>query len=150
MAGPGLATRPATDTDLPLFLFPIRMALARFDMPLGFQPYDARQFQTAKRIAGPDATDWPRLTLDGKTPLFTGDTADSIGEVPLLPEAQAHSLLRQPFDHEIQPVNHWLRANEWLWGRKLFTPPTAPRARRAATMKSGPSRLRFADPASMM
>ncbi|MBV9467672.1 MAG: LamG domain-containing protein, partial [Abitibacteriaceae bacterium] len=119
MAANGLMVRPASDADLPSFLFPIRMALARFDMPIGFQPYDARRYQTAQRVPGPDATDWPRLTLDGKTPLFQSDTADSIGEVPLLPEGQAHSLFRQPFDHEIKPVNHWLRANEWLWGRKF-------------------------------
>ena len=119
MAGTDLGIRPAAAGDLPPFPYPIRMSLARFDMPIGFQPYDQRHFQTATRVPGPDATDWPRLYLDGKTPLFEGETAASIGEVPLLPDGQAHSLFRQPFDHEITPVHHWLRANGWLWGRRF-------------------------------
>lgn len=119
MGGAAIPTRAATDADLPSFLYPVRMALARFDMPLGFQPYDARQYQTAQRIPGPDATDWPQLNLDGKTPLFTGPTGTSVAEMPLLSEGQASNLFRQSLDHEIQPVKHWLRANSWRWGRKF-------------------------------
>ena len=36
---------------------------------------------------------------------------------PLLSKGEARSLFRSAKDNVIEPINHWFRANEFLWGR---------------------------------
>jgi hypothetical protein len=118
MQGKTLLTRAAVDADLPESGYGVRMALARFDKPLGFRMYDGRVKQTAQRVAGPDATDWPTLRLEDGRKLFQ-DSGQADIEVKLVTGYQAMPAVRQKWDHEIQPVNHWFRANDWRWGRSF-------------------------------
>lgn len=118
MRGKTLPTRAATDADFPIPGYGVRMALARFDQPIGFQSYDGRQRQTAQRVSGPDAVDWPVLHTEDGAKLFDKGGQTNL-EVNLVSGGQAMPPIRQKWDHEIQPVNHWFRANEWLWGRSF-------------------------------
>ena len=110
--------RGATLTDVPLPGYPVKMTLARFDMPLANRPYDGRRLQDAARAPGPDAVDWPTLKLDGQKTLFAKGP-NEIAEVPLLSQGEAKDWFKTAKDHTISPVNHWFRANDWLWNRKF-------------------------------
>ena len=116
--GQVLPTRAATDADFPIAGYGVRMALARFDQPLGFAAYDYRQKQTAQKVQGPDAVDWPVLELEDGRKLFDKSGQTNV-EIKLVKDAQAMPPTRQAWDHEIAPVNHWFRANEWRWGRSF-------------------------------
>lgn len=110
--------RAATPTDLPVGGYPVKMTLARFDMPQAFRAYDGRRLQDAKRVAGPNAVDWPSLKLNGTKTLFAKGPTE-IAEVKLLSQGEAKDWFKTPKDNTISPINHWFRANDWLWGRKF-------------------------------
>lgn len=120
MAGT-LATRPAADTD---FAAPTqwgRLYLTRYDIPEPYRErrdgdFDSVLHQVAERRPGPDAVDWPAITLDGK-PIFAAKSED-VYEFPLRQGDQMKPLFRQTYDHTVQPGDHWVRMLEWFWNRK--------------------------------
>lgn len=114
---PTLATRAATAADFALPTHFVNLRLVRFDSPIGFRPKDAMSRQLAVRKPGPDAVDWPRFTLDNQ-PLWASG-AEQGQFLPLREEPQNRPILRQGYDHAIQPGNHWLRALGWIWGRRF-------------------------------
>ena len=116
MQGQPPAARAPNDADFPELKFPVRAALARYDMPLPACPIDARARQTAQRAPGPDAVDWPELSLSDGTPLFR-ESAEQNLEVPLAKDGREFPLFRQPYDMSVEPVGHWFRALPWRWGQ---------------------------------
>ena len=118
MAGK-LETRKPVEADLPTSGFPVKMALVRFDMPIGDRWFDGRVKQEAVRVPGPEAVDWPKLTLNDGRALFV-DSARTDLEVPLAPEPKNRPLFRQPYDNVIEPTGHWFRALPWIWGQHFI------------------------------
>lgn len=117
-----LQTRAAVAADIAPSTQYASLRLARWDMPRGFSEHYAPTRQTAQRKDGPDAVDWPTLTLrvsdTESRPLWTKDGDD--GQFfPLRDEPQRTPIFQQPYDHVIQPGNHWLRALKWtMWGQR--------------------------------
>ena len=112
-----LATRPATPTDMPEVLYRVDLTLGRFDLPEANTDGYGRIHQTAQRRGGPDAIDWPQITLDG-TPLFQGGAGAA--ETRFIRKrigAEAMSKFEQQGDPVIEPGHHWLRPLAWRWGR---------------------------------
>jgi hypothetical protein len=113
----GLDVRPATLDDLPAVLYRVDLSLGRYDMPEANTDGYGRIHQVAQRRGGPDAIDWPQMTLEG-TPLFQQDAKETrfirkrIG-------AEAMSKFEQDGDPVIEPGHHWLRPLAWRWGRNV-------------------------------
>jgi hypothetical protein len=113
----GLDTRPATLADMPAVLYRVDMSLGRYDMPGANTDGYGRIHQVAQRRGGPDAIDWPAITLDG-TPLFAaGDSAKETRFIRKRTGAEASSKFEEAGDCIIEPGHHWLRPLAWRWGR---------------------------------
>ncbi len=110
-----------------------KLNLVRYDMPIGHSGGYAPTRQTAKRLPGPDAVEWPELTLDGK-PIFQ-TRANEIVDLPVRQGKQAMPLFQQPYDHVIEPGNHWFRAMDWRWNRRHIY--TADRTARCSNAGEG-------------
>ncbi|WP_245954642.1 discoidin domain-containing protein [Paenibacillus flagellatus] len=99
--------------------------LVRFDMPTGlFTKGSAQIHQNAVRKAGPDAVDWPDITLripqadnTVKTvkPFAAGAKYET--EILLQRESQSKKYFQQPTDNVLEPGNHWVRGVSWRWGQ---------------------------------
>lgn len=120
-----IAVRPAQQND---FTMPTKWAtfrLVRFDMPTGLLTKgSAKIHQNAIRTAGPDAVDWPDITLQipqadksVKTvrPFAVGTEYKT--EIMLQRQGQSKLYLQQPYDNVLQPGNHWVRGVAWRWGQ---------------------------------
>ncbi|MHB0999200.1 MAG: LamG domain-containing protein [Armatimonadota bacterium] len=113
-----LQTRTAVADDFPKPTQPVKMALVRYDMPIGFQEGYGRTRQAAQRIEGPDAVDWPGFTFDGK-PLWDKSSEQTL-DLPLRQDGMERPLYQQPYDHVIQSGNYWVRALQWMWGQRYI------------------------------
>lgn len=113
-----LATRPAVAADVPQPLWPIRARLVRFDQPLPKTGYVYPGRTTAKRAAGPHAVDWPRLRTNTGQVLFADAAAPEATAVIESTLRGSHNLFRETADLGIEPVGHWLRPLNWLWGQQ--------------------------------
>ena len=112
-----LAVRPATLADMPAVLYRVDLSLGRYDMPEANTDGYGRIHQIAQRRGGPDAIDWPQMTLEG-TPLFqAGDSAKETRFIRKRVGAEAMSKFEQAGDCIIEPGHHWLRPLAWRWGR---------------------------------
>lgn len=112
-----LAVRPATLSDLPEVRYRVDLTLGRFDMPKAGTNGYGHLHQIAQRRDGPDAMDWPQVTLDG-APLFAeGDRAMQTRFIRKRVGAEAMSKFEQGGDCIIEPGHHWLRPLAWRWGR---------------------------------
>ena len=130
MAGT-LPTRAAQDWDVVAPTYGVTLHLVRWDSPLGLRDYRGNTRQDAQRREGPDAVDWPQISLHqpGGTSLalFEGD---AVGHV-VLPEKHlpvAMNVFQAPDDPFLGPGDHWLRALKLtLWGRRdvYTTDPSA-------------------------
>ena len=125
-----LPTRAATTADFGPPTYLAKMHLVRWDMPLGQRDYRGATRQDAQRKPGPDAVDWPALTIT--SPLGTKTLfAQGASEGVVLPEKhlpQSMDIAREPDDPVISPGGHWLRPSRLtLWGRRdvYSTDPTA-------------------------
>lgn len=106
------------------------LQLVRYDMPRGFSDGFSPTRQLAKRKDGPDAIDWPTITLNGK-PAFRLAPVERF-PMRLRRGDESRSPFQQPTDDVLQPGNHWLRPIAWLANRKhLYTADTT--ARTSAT-----------------
>ena len=110
-----LATRPATDADFPGSGYPVRMALGRYDMPEAFSGFCFRCKQTAQRVPGPDAVDWPIFHLSDGTKLFE-QSGEQLREFDIEQGAKSMSLFPRDDDLKIEPAGLWLRGIKWRWG----------------------------------
>lgn len=99
--------------------YPIRVILARFDEPIPWAAYDGLTRRAAVRVPGPDAVDWPQLHLADGTPLFHNKSTEKL-EAPLKTGAASKAMFHRPDDLMIEPVGHWFRAHDWLWGQKYI------------------------------
>ncbi len=115
MAGT-LATRPTVAADFPPPKHYVNLSLVRFDSPKGFTEHYGSTRQLAERRPGPDAVDWPTITVEG-APLFQKSAEDG-REFLLREDPMSRPLFRQPYDPALQPGDHWLRPVAWLWGRR--------------------------------
>ncbi|RAV03632.1 discoidin domain-containing protein [Paenibacillus sp. YN15] len=132
-----IATRPAEAGD---FAVPEKYAtfrLERFDMPVGLfssASTNSKTRQLAARADGPDAVDWPAITLtipqaDGSAktvqPFAAG--AEYKTEIWLQQSPNSMPNLRQPYDNVLNPGGHWVRGLYWRWGQTYMytTDPTA-------------------------
>lgn len=117
--------RPAEPSD---FTFPEKWAtfrLVRYDMPNGlFTNGSAKIHQTAVRKEGPDAVDWPRITLNIPQADQTKSTVEPFADgaefktdILLQREPESMPLLQEPYDNVLQPGNHWIRGVQWRWGQ---------------------------------
>ncbi len=96
------------------------LQLVRYDMPRGLSDGYSPTRQLAKRKDGPDAIDWPMLTLGGK-PAFRLAPVERM-PLRLRRGEEARAPLQQRSDEVIQPGNHWFRPIAWLANRKhLYT-----------------------------
>jgi len=115
-----LKTRPARADDFQPPSQVVRLHLTRFDATEAFRAlrdgnFDAVTRRPAERRSRPDVVDWPAMTLDGK-PCFAEAVEDR--ELPLRQGAERMPLLRQPYDHVVEPGGHWFRVLEWYWSQK--------------------------------
>lgn len=118
-----LPTRAATPADAPAVPYPIAAALVRYDMPVGFSEGYGRTRQAAVRKAGPDAVDWPALSLNGK-PTFAGGA-----EQMLFLPVKGGGLFQAADDPVIEPGNHWFRPLNWIWNQQyVYTGDRAARS----------------------
>ena len=113
------------------------LSLVRYDMPIGLSDgYAPTRQLAARKEKGPDAIDWPDLTLDGR-PIFR-DGAEETVQLPLHSGAQASSPFQSPTDSVIQPGNHWLRAMDWRSGRRhIYTADKTARTANATESATG-------------
>jgi hypothetical protein len=129
-----LDTRAAKDADLAQAKHYVQLRLARFDMPKAFAKTDDTTRQTARRIDGVDAVDWPTMTLvrpDGAAAETLFEKSPTAGAFfPLLDSPKNMSVYAQPYDQRLLPGDHWFRATSWLWGRRFAY--TSQRTARAA------------------
>ncbi len=113
-----LPDRPATPADRAPNRMPLTLKLVRFDIALGFQNRDghfpALTRQPCRRIDGPDAVDWPLLTV-GSEKLFEADSTQQL-MWRRATQQRFGPLFQQPDDAVVKPGNHWFRPLEWLWG----------------------------------
>ncbi len=116
MNGQAVPVRAAKNEDFPAPSHPVSMALVRFDQPIGAQEGYGRTRRAAQKVAGPDAFDWPQITLDGK-PVFMASSEER-RDLPLREKGQERPLFQQTYDQVLQPGNHWLRAVQWMWGQR--------------------------------
>ncbi len=112
-----LQTRPAIPSDMPDVLYRLNASLGRFDMPEANTNGYGRIHQIAQRQGGPDAVDWPQMTLDGTAVFQTGDSAKETLFIRKRIGAEAMSKFEQEGDPVIEPGHHWLRPLAWRWGR---------------------------------
>jgi hypothetical protein len=115
-SGQALPVRAAKNEDFSEPAHLVKMALVRFDQPIGFQEGYGRTRVTAQKAAGPDAVDWPQITLDGK-PIFALSGEQDV-DLPLRENGKERPLFQQPYDQIIEPGNHWVRAVQWMWGQR--------------------------------
>lgn len=119
--------RPAVSGD---FAVPMKYAtfrLERFDMPLGLynsSSSNSRTRQLAARVDGPDAVDWPAITLSIPQPDQTVKTVQPFAagaeyRTRIMLQQSPHNMpnLQQPYDNVLQPGNHWVRGLYWRWGQ---------------------------------
>lgn len=102
--------------DFPPVRFPVKMTLSEYGVPKGDQRIQSPYMQPARRQPGPDAVDWPNLTLNNQTALWRKGSVQYV-TVPLAEPPLNMPLFRQPYDNVIEPVDCWFRALPWLWGR---------------------------------
>lgn len=116
MNGQAIPTRAAKNEDFPAPTHPVNLALVRWDQPIGRQEGYGRTRRTAQKVAGPDAVDWPQITLDG-APIFA-QSGEERRDLPLRENGKERPLFQQAYDQVLQPGNHWLRAVQWMWGQR--------------------------------
>jgi len=121
-----LQTPSATAQNAPVKPFSVRFFLTRFDQPRGMKGDYAPTRQNAVRVPGPNAVDWPSVTVDGK-PVFTLDSKEDV----LMPLHGGGSIFRTRGDIAVTPGDHWVRALNWLFGHQVVY--TTDRTRAAAT-----------------
>lgn len=116
--------------------FTAELQLVRYDMPRGLSDGYSPTRQLAKRKDGPDAVEWPDITLNGK-PAFR------IAPVERMPTRlrrgdESRSPFQLPTDELIQPGNHWFRPIAWLANRKhLYTADSTARTSATSIDPSG-------------
>lgn len=133
-----ITTRPADASD---FTIPEKYAtfrLERFDMPLGLitgSSTNSKTRQLAARVDGPDAVDWPAISLTipqpegpAKTVQPFANGAEYKSEIWLQRSPNSMPTLQQPYDNVLNPGNHWVRGLYWRWGQ-TFMYTTDPSAR---------------------
>jgi len=111
----------------------VTLYLTRYDRPIGFTDQNndhGRTRQEAARRPGPDAVDWPALSLvsAGSPAVTLFDTEAHVRrDLVQRDGAESRPLFQQPADDVLQPGGHWLRAVKWLWGQSYVytTDPTA-------------------------
>jgi hypothetical protein len=121
-----LQTTMAKGADLPpVPLEGVLLYLTRFDEPLGLKTDYAPTRHSVVRTLGPNAVDWPTITVGGK-PVFTKDSVEAI-YLPLREGGKFNSILRVDGDTPVTPGDHWVRVVAWRWNRKdVYTvDPTA-------------------------
>ncbi len=114
--GQFLLTRAAKNEDFSPPTHLVKFALVRFDQPIGRQEGYGRTRITAQKKAGPDAIDWPQITLDNN-PILEKSGEQNI-DLPLRENGKERPLWQQPYDQIVQPGNHWVRAVQWMWGQR--------------------------------
>ncbi|GBF76486.1 hypothetical protein PA598K_04960 [Paenibacillus sp. 598K] len=123
-----LATRPAEETD---FTAPTKLStfrLVRFDTPVGLATKgNASIHRRAERKGGPDAVDWPDITLtvpqpDGTTQelLPFADGSEFKTELWLREQPDNMNLLQRQDDNVFEPGGHWVRGVKWRWGQTFL------------------------------
>lgn len=123
--GQAVPTRAAKNEDFSEPTHAVKFALVRWDQPIGGQEGYGRTRRAAQKVAGPDAVDWPQITLDGK-PVFEKSSEED-KDLTLRENGKERPLFQQPYDQVVQPGNHWVRAVQWMWGQRFAytTDPTA-------------------------
>ncbi len=118
-----LATRAAKDADFGAPMLASKLRLVRYDMLIGQVNENVdrgRTRQTALRKGGPDAVDWPAITikLDKQLPrqIFK-ESGETAFELPLIDDGRNRPLFQESYDNTIEPGAHWLRALKWMWGQ---------------------------------
>lgn len=103
----------------------VTLSLVRYDMPLGFKDGYGRTRHTVQKVAGPDAIDWPVITLkvDGESsntiqPFKDSATYKYVPKWHTASSGNNMPLFQQSYDNVIEPGNHWYRAQEWRWGQQ--------------------------------
>lgn len=123
-------TRAAQESDIAPRRFSTTLRLARFDLPMGFREYRGQTRVSAQRTPGPDALDFPTLTLkngDGTTQTLFEKSAEQSVDLPEFQGEEGNPVFRQPYDSAVFPGDHWLRAHKLsIWGRRdiYSTDPT--------------------------
>ncbi|MEK8132293.1 discoidin domain-containing protein [Paenibacillus filicis] len=122
-----IVTRPALDSDFTAPTKYVALRLVRFDTPTGlFTKGSAKIHQNAVRKEGPDAVDWPQITLDipqnnqassvrTVQPFAAG--AEYRTEILLQQQPANMSIVQRPYDNVLSPGNHWFRGVAWRWGQ---------------------------------
>ncbi len=115
-----LPVRAATDADIQEIMYPVSLSLGRFDMPLPYARIDGRMKMIAERKPGPDAVDWPDLSVKipgkGEISIFKESGKKAI-EVSLPVNGKEMPLMKQDYDNLIMPTGQWFRAITWRWGQ---------------------------------
>ena len=113
-----------------------QLTLVRYDLPRGLSDGFAPTRQPARRKEGPDAVDWPSMTLNGQ-PIWTAQSEASV-PLRLRKGAEAASLFRMPGDEVIEPGGHWLRFMEWPRGRShIYTADRTARTANTTALAGG-------------
>ena len=113
-----------------------QLTLVRYDLPRGLSDGFAPTRQPARRKEGPDAVDWPSMTLNGQ-PIWTAQSEASV-PLKLRKGAEAASLFRLPGDEVIEPGGHWLRFMEWPRGRShIYTADRTARTANTTALAGG-------------
>jgi len=128
-ASPAPPKPPATE-------FVGELMLVRYDMPRGLSDGFSPTRQLAKRKDGPDAVDWPAITLNGK-PVFRLAPVER-APMRLRRGNEANSPFQQRGDEVIDPGNHWFRPIAWLANRRhLYTADSTARCSTTGIDASG-------------
>jgi chitodextrinase len=120
-----IATRMSESSD---FTAPTKYAtfrLVRFDAPTGlFTKGSAKIHQSAVRVDGPNAVDWPDIKLhipQANQNVWTvqpfAGSSEFKSEILLQQAPQNMSMIEQSFDNVFHPGNHWVRGVAWRWGQ---------------------------------
>ena len=123
-----LATRAPQDSDFPSVWKYFKAKLTRYDMPRGMVTTENNTYyQPAVRVNGPDAVDWPTITMDivqsdgskkPETPFISGSEYEA--EVILQQGANSYPVSQQLYDNVVEPGNHWFRGLNWFYGQSYI------------------------------
>ena len=97
-------------------MFAAELSLVRYDAPRGLSDGFTPTRQLARRKDGPDAVEWPDITLNGR-PIFRGKAEEQVS-LRLRKGAEAKSPFVQSGDELVEPGGHWLRPVQWVRNRK--------------------------------
>ena len=103
----GAAAQNPAPPEPPAESYAAQLTLVRYDQPRGLSSGYAPTRQSAVRVGGADAVDWPDFTLNGQ-PLWR-ESAEQKVPLKLRRGREAAGLFQMPTDDVVQPGNHWLR-----------------------------------------